>query len=147
MKTSSLLRAVAATAAVCALAAPSVSAAQAGKLRPSMIVSTAWLADHAKDANLVVLHVGNKAQYDSAHVPGARFVSLADVTLGQGESKLSTEFPTPARLKAWAEGLGIGNNTRVVVVPNDSILQIATRVFLTLAYMGAMERTSLLNGG
>lgn len=112
-----------------------------------MLVSTSWLASHAKDANLVVLHVGNKAQYDSAHIPGARSVTLADVTLGQGESKLSTEFAAPARLKAWAEGLGIGNNTRIIIVPNDSTLPISTRVFLTLAYMGAMERTSLLNGG
>lgn len=136
-----------ASAALFVLAEPSVSAAQAGKLRPSMIVSTSWLAEHAKDANLVVLHVGNKAQYDSAHIPGARFVSLADVTLGQGESKLSTELPTPARLKAWVEGLGIGNNSRIIVAPNDSTLPIATRVFLTLAYMGAMDRTSLLNGG
>ena len=118
-----------------------------GAPRPSMLVTTAWLAEHAHDGNLVILQVGNKAQFDSVHIPGARSVSLADITLSQGESKLSTELPPPERLKAWAEAHGIGNNSRIVVVPYDSILQSSTRVFITLAYMGAMERTSLLNGG
>lgn len=118
-----------------------------GAPKPSMLVTTAWLAEHLRDANLVVLQVGNKAQFDSVHIPGARAVSLADITLSQVESKLSTELPPPERLKAWAEANGIGNNSRIVVVPYDSILQSSTRVFITLAFMGAMERTSLLNGG
>jgi thiosulfate/3-mercaptopyruvate sulfurtransferase len=137
----------AATAALILLAGTPGAMAQSGGPRPSMLVNTAWLADHSKDANLVVLHVGTKARYDSAHIPGARLVTLADVSLAATESKLSLELPTAARLKAWAEGLGIGNSSRIVVVPQDSILQSATRVFLTLAYMGAMDRTSLLNGG
>lgn len=115
--------------------------------RQSMLVSTSWLAEHLRDPNLVVLQVGGRAQFDSVHIPGARSVVLQDITLPQGESKLSTELPSPERLKAWAEANGIGNNSRIVVVPYDSILQISTRVFLTLSYMGAMERTSLLNGG
>ena len=142
-----LLRASAASAALLLLLEPSIGAAQSGALRPSMVVSAAWLAEHARDANLVILQVGNKAQYDSVHIPGSRAVALADISLSTAESKLSLELPPPARLKAWAEGLGIGNNTRIIIVPYDSVLQSSTRVFLTLAYMGAMDRTSLLTGG
>ncbi len=131
------------------LAAATVGAqpTRGGAPKPAMLVTTAWLAEHARDPNLVILQVGNKAQFDSVHIPGARSVSLADITLSQAESKLSTELPPPERLKAWAEANGIGNKSRIVVVPYDSILQGSTRVFITLAYMGAMERTSLLNGG
>ncbi|MGV3709455.1 MAG: sulfurtransferase, partial [Gemmatimonas sp.] len=121
--------------------------ARGGAPKPSMLVTTSWLADHVRDADLVVLQVGGKAQFDSVHIPGARSVTLQDITLPNGESKLSTELPTAEKLKAWAEANGIGNSTRIIVVPYDSTLQIATRVFLTLSYMGAMDRTSLLNGG
>lgn len=123
------------------------NAQQPSARRQSMLVSTAWLADHRRDPNLVVLQVGGKAQFDSVHIPGARSVALADITLSAAESKLSTELPPPERLKAWAEANGIGNSSRIIIVPYDSTLPPSTRVFITLAYMGAMDRTSLLNGG
>ncbi|MEO7361750.1 MAG: rhodanese-like domain-containing protein [Gemmatimonadaceae bacterium] len=134
-------------ACVLALLSVAGNTQQPNARRQSMLVSTAWLADHLRDPNLVVLQVGGKAQFDSVHIPGARSVALADITLSAGESKLSTELPPPERLKAWAEGNVIGNNSRIIVVPYDSTLQASTRVFITLAYIGAMDRTSLLNGG
>ena len=42
--------------------------------RDSIVVSTPWLAAHLHDRDLVLLHVGDKAQYEVAHIPGARFV-------------------------------------------------------------------------
>ena len=36
--------------------------------RDSLVVSTAWLAAHLHDPNLVILHVGDKARYDSKHI-------------------------------------------------------------------------------
>lgn len=148
MMKSSTARALALGAATAlASAIAGAQPVRGGSPKPSMLVTTAWLSEHARDPNLVVLQVGNKAQFDSVHIPGARWVSLADITLAAGESKLSTELPPPERLKAWAEANGIGNNSRVVIVPYDSTLPISTRVFITLAYMGAMDRTSLLNGG
>src|ERR1019366_5013061 len=39
--------------------------------RESLFVSTTWLADHIKDANLVVLAVGSKADYDAGHIAGS----------------------------------------------------------------------------
>lgn len=126
---------------------PVSSAAAQRAARTGMLVSTAWLADHAADRDIVLLHVGRRAQYDSAHIAGARHVALSDIAAPNVPGALALQMPEPARLKEWAEAQGIGDRTRIIVVPHDDTLQSATRVFLTLAYMGAFERTSLLDGG
>ena len=105
------------------------------------------LAAHAGDKNLVMLHVGRRVQYDSAHIAGARHVALSDIAAPNAPGALTLQMPEGSRLKEWAEAQGIGDRTRIIVVPHDDTLQSATRVFLTLAYMGAFDRTSLLDGG
>lgn len=114
--------------------------------RGNMLVSTAWLAEHVNDANLVVLHVGNRAQYDSGHVAGARLVTLGELSLPQVQGGLTLQMGTVEQLTAWAKASGISDRSRVIVVAHDENLQSATRVFLTLAYLGAFERTSLMDG-
>ena len=114
--------------------------------RDHMLVSTAWLAEHAKDGDLVLLHVGSKAQYDSGHVAGARLVTLAELSLPQVEGGLSLQMASVEQLTAWAKRNGISNTSHVVLVPHDENLQSATRAFITLAYLGAFAQTSLVNG-
>ena len=138
---------IAASTVVVCSASAAAQKVRAPVRRSGMLTTTAWLNTHLHDADLVILQVSTKAQFDSAHIPGARPVALADISLGPGESKLSLELPPVARLKTWAEANGISNRSRIVVVPNDSVLQSATRVFLTLAYIGALDRTMLLDGG
>ena len=133
--------------AMVAAALATLGVAQAGaQAKPSMLVSTGWLAEHLSDPNLVILHVGNKAQYDSGHAPGARHVTLTEVAVPQVEGGLTLQMASVEQLTAWAVANGISNHTRVIVVPHDENLQSATRVFITLAYLGAFERTSVLNG-
>ena len=49
-------------------------------VRSQMLVSTDWLQRHLADSGLVILHVGrDRRQYDSGHIPGARFVALDEV--------------------------------------------------------------------
>jgi len=121
-------------------------ASSPGTARPTMLVSTAWLAEHASDPNVVVLHVGTKPQYDSGHVAGSRLVMLSDVSQPQVQGGLTLQMASPDQLTAWAQSNGIGDQSRIVVIPHDDALQSATRVFITLAYLGAFERTSLLDG-
>ena len=128
-------------------ATPIATSSTARAARPNMLVTTAWLASHVKDRDLVVLHVGRRAQYDSGHIAGARPVALADISAPAGASKLSLQLPTVEQLTTWAQSNGIGDKTRIVIVPHDDTLQSAARVFLTLAYLGALNRTSLLDGG
>ena len=40
-----------------------------------MIVTAPWLKAHLNDPDLVLLHVGEKAEYDASHIPGATYVS------------------------------------------------------------------------
>ncbi len=114
--------------------------------RPSMLVNTEWLAENVGQPNMVLLHVGSRAQYDSGHVTGARLVVLADISLPAAPNTLTLQMPTVEQLSAWAVKQGISNSSRIIVIPHDDALQSATRVFITLAYLGAMDRTSLLNG-
>ena len=77
-----------------------VADAQRTPTRDSLLVSTAWLASHLGDANLVVLQVGDRADYDKAHLPGARPVSLDDIAVsdrtGAGLTlELPATRPTP----------------------------------------------------
>jgi thiosulfate/3-mercaptopyruvate sulfurtransferase len=140
---SSLLAASLLTAAACRHAPPRAMPVA----NPStMLVSTAWLAEHQGDRDLVILHVGTKAQYDSGHVAGARHTTLDEVALPNVPGGLTLQLAGVEQLTAWAIRNGIGDRTRVVVVPHDGALQSATRVFITLAYLGAMDRIALLNG-
>lgn len=115
--------------------------------RPEMLVSTSWLAAHLYDKGLVILHVGRRVQFDSGHIAGSRSVALSDVSTAAGPGKLTLQMPPVEALSAWAKAQGIGNAGRIIVVPHDDTLQSATRVYLTLAYLGLLERASLLNGG
>ena len=136
--------------ALCAATVSHVASAQtargASSAQAPLTVSTAWLAEHVKDRDLVVLHVGSKAAYDSGHVAGSRHVTLDDIAQPTRPGALALQMADEAQLDAWAERNGIGDGTRIVVVPHDTVLQSATRVYFTLAYLGAMARTSLLDG-
>ena len=129
--------------AASASAAPNARAANAAP----MLVDTKWVAEHISDRDVVVLHVGTKAQYDSGHVAGGRFVSLDEIALPQVQGGLTLQMAGAEQLTAWAVRNGIGDKTRVIVVPHDFNLQSATRVFFTLAYLGAGDRASLMDGG
>jgi thiosulfate/3-mercaptopyruvate sulfurtransferase len=52
-----------------------IAAAAIASPRQSLIVDAAWLKAHLADPDLVLLHVGDKKEYEAAHIPGARFVS------------------------------------------------------------------------
>lgn len=124
-------------------ATPNARAANAAP----MLVTTAWVAEHAADRDLIILHVGTKAQYDSGHVAGSRHVSLEEIAIPMQPGALSLQMASTEQLTAWAVRNGIGDRTRVIVVPHDFNLQSATRVFFTLSYLGAGDRVSLMDGG
>ena len=101
------------SAAILALAiVPVVVAAQSP--RDSMVVSTSWLAEHQKDANLVLLHLGVKTDYDAGHIPGARFMTLTDIatTDTTSETGLTLQMPAAEDLRTRLQNLGISDNSR-----------------------------------
>lgn len=120
---------------------------RAGGGRDSMIVSAAWLASHLKDTNLVLLHVGPKEGYDAAHIPGARYVALADLSLPRAEGALILELPPADVLDAALEKLGISDDSRIVVYFGEDWVSPTTRVYFILDSIGAGDRSSILDGG
>jgi thiosulfate/3-mercaptopyruvate sulfurtransferase len=146
-----LSRHVAGAALSCAvLAAPRVTPAQmyAPPSAP-VVVSTDWLAQHLNDPNLVLLHVGNRKEYDAGHIPGARYVTLDDISVSSHDhdNGLMLEMPKPDSLRAQLEALGISSDSRVIVYYGNDWVSPATRVIFTLDYAGLGAGSALLDGG
>jgi thiosulfate/3-mercaptopyruvate sulfurtransferase len=110
-----------------------------------MIVSTEWLGKHLNDQSLVLLHVGDKKEYDAAHIPGAQFVQTSDIsTRAQG---LILELPPVEQLKANLEKFGVTDNSRIIVYFGKDWVTPTSRVYFTLDYLGLGDRASILDGG
>jgi thiosulfate/3-mercaptopyruvate sulfurtransferase len=111
---------------------------------PNLVVSTQWLAEHLADPNLVIVHIGHdQAEYQAAHIPGARFLPMDKFVSNQDPG---TELLSPDELKKNLEAIGIGDNSRIVYYAPDWD-PMATRLFFTLDYIGHGDQAALLDGG
>lgn len=116
--------------------------------RAPLFVSVDWLARHLNDPDLVLLHVGPAPEYATAHIPGARLTSVADLSIGDRSGPgLGVEMPGADTLLARLAALGISDDSRVIVYYARDMVYQASRVLLTLTYAGFGERASLLDGG
>ena len=132
--------------AVALLAAGAAAATCGGHgTRESLFVSTKWLADHMNDANLVVLAVGDKADYDAGHIVGSQFIDYRTVG-AKGETGLTLELPPMAQLAELFSKLGVSNDSRVVVYRLKDWLTQSARVVMTLDAMGLGANAALLDG-
>ncbi|GLH72820.1 sulfurtransferase [Geothrix limicola] len=117
----------------------------APKVRPQMLVSTAWLAEHLKDPDLVLLHVADGfADYKRGHIPGARYLATAKFIDNTGA--LGSELPSVETLTRTFTELGLTEKSRVVIYAT-AWMPNAARAYLTLDYLGWGERAALLDGG
>ena len=116
------------------------------KVRDSLIVSTEWLAKHLNDDSLVMLQVGEKDEYTAGHIPGAQFITVADISTPRGQG-LTLELPPVEQLKTTFEKLGVTDKSRIVVYFGKDWVTPTARVFMTLDYLGLGDRTSILDGG
>ena len=91
----------------CFAAAPALAGpAQAADPRGELVVTPAWLTQHAADKDLVILHAGNAASFQAGHIAGARLADLDQVTVSDPQG-LSTELPSAEMLRQQLEALGI----------------------------------------
>jgi thiosulfate/3-mercaptopyruvate sulfurtransferase len=111
-----------------------------------MIISTDSLSQRLREESLVILHVGSQKDYDAGHIPGARLLTLADISI-TGDRGLRLELPPTEALLSALGKLGIGENSRVVIYPGTDSVQSATRVWFTFDYLGLADRAALLDGG
>lgn len=116
--------------------------------RDSLVVSAPALKKQLADPNLVLLHVGDKAEYEAAHLPGARFVSQSDISVSDHSGKgLMLEMPPAEDLRHRLEALGISDRSHVVVYYGKDWVSPSTRILFTLDYAGLGDRSALLDGG
>lgn len=126
------------------LAVPSVLQAQSP--REGLLVQVAEV--DLEDPRLVLLHVGDTTEYRLGHLPGARFVDYHAIMAPHGDgSGLALELPDPAALEQTLEGLGISDDSRIVVYMGNDWVTPTARVIFTLDWAGLGDRTRLLDGG
>lgn len=111
---------------------------------PPLLVSSEWLTSRLADPQLVLLHVGTPQDYAAGHLPGARLVTLADLSI-TGPRNLRLELPPPADLRDALLKLGVSDRSLTVIYAGNDSIQSATRIWFTFDYLSLPA--SLLDGG
>lgn len=119
---------------------------------PKTLVSTQWLAAHLKDPDLRVLDAswylpGSErdpfAEYQRAHIPGARFFDLDDVS--DHRSDLPHMVPPAEKFMSRMRAMGVGDGHQIVVYDGSGLFS-APRVWWLFKLMGQMD-IAVLDGG
>ena len=119
---------------------------------PRTLVSTDWLGKHLKDPDLRVLDASwylpdagrdAKAEYDAAHIPGARFFDIDDIS--DARSDLPHMAPPPEKFMSRMRAMGVGDGHQVVVYDGAGLLS-AARVWWLFKLMGHRD-VAVLDGG
>ncbi|MDH3263509.1 MAG: 3-mercaptopyruvate sulfurtransferase [Paracoccaceae bacterium] len=119
---------------------------------PRTLVSTAWLAAHLKDPDLRVLDASYylpdmgrdaKAEYDEAHIPGARFFDIDEIS--DQRSELPHMVPTTEKFISRLRAMGVGDGHQVVVYDGAGLFS-AARVWWLFRLMGKQD-VAVLDGG
>lgn len=119
---------------------------------PKTLVSTDWLAAHLKDPDLRVVDASwylpdagrnARAEYDAAHIPGARFFDIDDIS--DQRSNLPHMAPPTEKFMSRLRAMGIGDGHQVVVYDGAGLFS-AARVWWLFRLMGKMD-VAVLDGG
>jgi len=119
---------------------------------PKTLVSTDWLAKHLKDPDLRLLDASwylpamerdARAEYDAAHIPGARFFDIDEIS--DSRSDLPHMAPPVEKFMSRMRAMGVGDGHQVVVYDGDGLLS-AARVWWLFKLMG-QENVAVLDGG
>lgn len=115
------------------------------KLRPEMLVTTAWLAENLSEPDVVVLCINSTPEfYSKGHIPGARQIKLEDIAITR--DGIPNELPPVETLQHVFQAAGVSNSTRVVLY-GERLNLFAARAYFTLDYLGVAARVALLDGG
>jgi thiosulfate/3-mercaptopyruvate sulfurtransferase len=115
---------------------PAVAAAQ--RATPNdLLVTTAWLAEHLRDQNIVLVWTGSAAPQQV--IPGSRALPHDRVMTTSG----GHDLPPTSELVATLQKTGISNDSHVVIYGEP---MAAGWLFFALDYLGH-DHVSLLDGG
>ncbi|WP_136636323.1 3-mercaptopyruvate sulfurtransferase [Pseudooceanicola onchidii] len=119
---------------------------------PKTLVSTDWLAAHLEDPDLRILDASwylpsagrdPKAEYDAAHIPGARFFDIDEIS--DLRSDLPHMAPPVEKFMSRMRAMGVGDGHQVVVYDGAGIFS-AARVWWLFRLMG-QDDIAVLDGG
>lgn len=119
---------------------------------PKTLVSTDWLAAHLDDPDLRVIDASYylpemgrdaRAEYDAAHIPGARFFDIDDIA--DGRSELPHMVAPVEKFMSRMRSMGIGDGHQVVVYDGMGLFS-AARVWWNFRLMGKSS-IAVLDGG
>lgn len=119
---------------------------------PKTLVSTEWLAKHISDPDLRILDGSwylpdegrdPRAEYNAAHIPGARFFDIDDIA--DARSELPHMVPPVEKFMSRLRAMGVGDGHQVVVYDGAGLMS-AARVWWMFRLMG-QENIAVLDGG
>ncbi|PCD76287.1 3-mercaptopyruvate sulfurtransferase [Pseudothioclava arenosa] len=119
---------------------------------PKTLVSTDWLAAHIKDPDLRIIdgswflpQMGRdaKADYDKAHIPGARFFDIDEIS--DNRSELPHMAAPVEKFISRMRAMGIGDGHQIVVYDQMGVFS-APRVWWNFRLMGKTD-IAVLDGG
>src|SRR6056300_770894 len=119
---------------------------------PQTLVSTDWLAKNLKYPDLRILDASwylpnmnrdGKAEYDAAHIPGARYFDIDDNS--DQRSELPHMVPPVEKFMSRMRALGVGDGHQIVVYDGAGIFS-AARVWWLFRLMGKKD-VAVLDGG
>lgn len=127
---------------------------QAQEMSP--LVDASWLDQHLESDNLVVLDVrssidngGDARSFSEARIPGSRYSSYTDAGWRETRNDVPGVMPSVDELESLIGGLGIDNDSQVVIVPagtGATDFGSAARVYWTFKVLGH-ENVAILDGG
>ncbi|TVS00677.1 MAG: 3-mercaptopyruvate sulfurtransferase [Rhodobacteraceae bacterium] len=119
---------------------------------PKTLVSTGWLAQHINDPDLRILDASwylpqmgrdARAEYEAAHIPGARFFDIDEIS--DHRSELPHMAPPVEKFMSRMRAMGVGDGHQIVVYDGMGLFS-AARVWWLFKLMGKND-VAVLDGG
>ena len=116
------------------------------------LVTTEWLANEFGACDLRIVDASRhlpdtgreaRAEYETAHIPGAVFMDLADLV--DSSAPCDNTLPSAEKFASRMQSLGLGDGSRIVLY-DDSSIKSATRAWFMLRMFGA-QYVAVLDGG
>lgn len=122
------------------------------ELQSHWLVESDWLATRLTAPGLVVLDASlhlpttgrdPKAEYRAAHIPGALYFDMDDIS--DEKNPLPHMLPSPVKFASRVKKMGIGDGMRIIVYDTEGLYS-AARAWWMFRIMGHND-VAVLNGG
>ncbi len=109
--------------------------------KTDLLIETDWLTRHLFDADIRIVDLRSREEYDKGHIKNAVHLIFKDIT---GDETVKRKIP-PENTPDILGDLGVDKNTLVIAYDDDSS-HYAARLFWILEYFGH-RKAAILNGG